>query len=163
MKEDLRNFISGSTALRPERIVYPKAAPNKAPKRKKYAKIKYAPSINAVGFVALMSVAIIFSYSCIGYLEMFDNLKKIERETVAITRQIKQLKIKNDSMENYIYSKIDLEEIRKIAIEEFGMIYPFDSQVIRYKNVKNGYVRQYGELKEAKKEGLLEKFRSLIK
>ena len=83
----------------------------------------------------------------VGYIKAYNEVKQIEIETRSINREVNSLKIANDNIENTLYSNIDLEKIRKLAIEKYGMVYPYENQVIMYKSVTNGYVRQYGDLK----------------
>ena len=56
------------------------------------------------------------------------------------------LKLANDEEYTKIMSSVDLEEIKRIAIEELGMKYAKDGQVITYSGEGNDYVRQYKEI-----------------
>jgi hypothetical protein len=48
--------------------------------------------------------------------------------------------------------KVNLEEIREKAINELGMVYASDSQVIEYDNPTGDYIKQYDQIPE---EGVL--------
>lgn len=152
-----RNLTNGSMALNvrssalPKRRYLPEKQPEivKAPKRQKerYAGLSAAPSINFFGFAGFMLVAALLVVISVSYIRVYNEVKQTEIETRTINREVNSLKIANDNIENTLYSNIDLEKIRKLAIEKYGMVYPYENQVIMYKSVTNGYVRQYGDLK----------------
>ena len=162
-----RNLTSGSMALNVRSNALPKRRylPDehqeilKKPRqpKKKYANMEYAPSITGLGFVGFMFVAAMLVVGCVGYIRVYNEVKQTERETKSIARELDSLKVANDNVENSIYNSIDLEKIRKTAIEKYGMVYPYENQVITYKSVTNGYVRQYGDLKGNETPGILER------
>ena len=159
-----RNLTSGSMALNvrssalPKRRYLPKEQPQveKQPKQKpqRYAKMKFAPS--------MMIVAALLVVVCVGYIRVYNDIKQTELSTRAISREADSLKIANDNTENTLYSNIDLEKIRKTAIEKYGMVYPYENQIITYKSVTNGYVRQYGDLKGNEALSLIERILRVV-
>ena len=42
------------------------------------------------------------------------------------------------------------------AMDELGMVYPYNNQMITYEKKKSGYVRQYGEMTGNEQESLIE-------
>ena len=56
------------------------------------------------------------------------------------------LRTENDDEYNRVLSSVDLNQIRKTAIEELGMVYAGADQVVFYDSHTNDYVRQYGEI-----------------
>ncbi len=167
-----RNIINGSTALKystaaaaeRERRYLPQREEKRVsrPIHKKYAKLKYAPSINLISFIALMVIVTAFVMSCVGYVRLYSALKTSEKTTAAVISETKKLAAANANTENSIYSNLNLEEIRKAAIEKLGMVYPYENQIITYKAVTGGYVRQYGELKGNEAEKFFERLLSLV-
>jgi len=152
-----RNLTSGSMALNvnsnalPKRRYLPEEHREvvRKPKRiqKKYVSIKQAPSIDLFSFVGLMVIASLLVFICVGYIRVYNEIKQTENETRAINIELRNIKTANDNAENNLYSGIDLENIRKTAIEKYGMVYPYENQMLTYKSITNGYVRQYGNLK----------------
>ena len=55
------------------------------------------------------------------------------------------MKISNDEEYNRILSSINLEEIKRIAIAELGMVYAQEGQIIEYENESGDYMRQVTE------------------
>lgn len=167
-----RNLTSGSMALNvngsaiPKRRYLPdeKREIVKKPKQinKKYAEMKYAPSIDVFGFVCLMMVAAVLVFICVGYVRVYNEIKQTENETRTLNVELSSIKTANDNTENTLYSNIDLGKIRKTAIEKYGMVYPYENQVITYKSVTNGYVRQYGDLKGNEELNFIERVLRLV-
>ena len=58
---------------------------------------------------------------------------------------LNDLKVKNDEAYNRIISGIDLEEIKRIALMELGMVYAQEGQIIEYENKSADYMRQVTE------------------
>lgn len=117
---------------------------NREPRR--YADVGFASSINFFSFVALIGVVFGIGYMSVGLLAVSDKIATMNRETKEVLAMVKQAKYENDNKENKIYSQIDLEEIREKALTELGMVYPYRNQVINYKAVTGGYVRQFGDI-----------------
>ena len=167
-----RNLTSGSMALNVNSSAIPKRRylPDekreivKKPKQinKKYAEMKYAPSIDVFGFVCLMMVAAVLVFICVGYVRVYNEIKQTENETRTLNVELSSIKTANDNTENTLYSNIDLGKIRKTAIEKYGMVYPYENQVVTYKSVTNGYVRQYGDLKGNEELNFIERVLRLV-
>jgi len=62
-----------------------------------------------------------------------------------ITRQeraLNNLRVSNDETLTRIDSRLDLEEVKKVAIGELGMTYPKEGQIITYEGMEYDYVRR---------------------
>ncbi|MCQ2518095.1 MAG: cell division protein FtsL [Lachnospiraceae bacterium] len=55
---------------------------------------------------------------------------------------------KTDNEEEYsrIVSSVDMDEIKRVAIEELGMHYAKEGQIVTYADEKSDYVRQYSDI-----------------
>ena len=167
-----KNLTNGSMALNvrssalPKKRYVPKRQPETAKKPKlqkqRYANMEMAPSIDFWGFAGFMIVAALLVIISVGYIRVYNEVKQTEIETRAINREVNNLKIANDNIENTLYSNIDLEKIRKTAIEKYGMVYPYENQVIAYKSVTIGYVRQCGDLKGNETPSLIERILRVV-
>lgn len=82
----------------------------------------------------------------INYIQLQGELTQKTKEVAAKEVELNNLKISNDEEYNRIVNSIDLEEIKRIAIGEFGMTYAQEGQIVVYSNEKNDYMRQVGEL-----------------
>lgn len=105
--------------------------------------IKRTTTINA-GYVLFLSVAMcIAGYFCVNYLtitsEMSNDLKKIAQLEI----QYNDIKAENDDYDNRINGAVDLEDIKRRAMNDLGMQYANDDQIVAYESDDTDYVRQY--------------------
>lgn len=105
-----------------------------------------APTINLLGFIFLTLVSAVLVYSAVSFLHLKYEYTTAERELSKSESELSVLATENDNREKIVYSNIELEEIRKTAMEKFGMAYPDSSQIIKYNRTDAGYVRQYSEV-----------------
>ncbi len=70
-------------------------------------------------------------------------------ETIASNEyRLNEMKLMNDEEYNRIISSMDLEEIKRIAIQELGMKYAQEGQVITFSGESGDYVRQLADIPE---------------
>ena len=159
-RDRYRNAVNGNLAVAPDELEEPRRRkePAKRPEKKRISRehkkeitvrpeplVTQAPAIGLAGFVMLSIGAAVMLYSCIGYLRAESRLSEIKNSTVAIEKDYIELKADNDQLERTVYAGINLEEIRRTAIEKLGMVYPYENQIVKYDYNENGYVRQYDE------------------
>lgn len=60
--------------------------------------------------------------------------------------ELYSLQMANDEKLSRIETSVDLEEIRRIAINELGMTYAKEGQIVTIPNEGSDYVRQIGEI-----------------
>ena len=70
------------------------------------------------------------------------NLKNI----AALESEVTTLRTKNDEMEKYLNTSVDLNEIKEIAMDKLGMKYASEDQIVYYHVDKNNYMDQYGDI-----------------
>lgn len=122
----------------------------KAPKKKVDAQIeenrRRASALN-LPYVLFLTAALIFSsYTLIHYLQVRAEMVSTVKNISSLESKLNKMTVENDERENAINSSIDLDEIKRIAIEKLGMVYAQDGQVITYSGEGNDYVLQSGEL-----------------
>ena len=59
---------------------------------------------------------------------------------------VNYLKLSNDAAYSKAVSSVDLDKIRDIAINELGMVYANQDQIVTYEKQDKDYVRQYEEV-----------------
>lgn len=69
-----------------------------------------------------------------------------QKTIASMESQLTEMKKSNADNLNRIESSVDLDEIRRIAIEELGMKYATEENVILYENNSRNYVSQYEEI-----------------
>ncbi len=77
------------------------------------------------------------------YLEQQALSTSSQKKIASLESELAELKKVNADDLNRIETSVNLEEIRDIAINELGMIYATEENVVLYKNTKQNYVSQY--------------------
>lgn len=98
-------------------------------------------------FVLTVAIATTL-YFCIEYLKLQYEVGKIEKEIVTMEHTLTGMKNENDAAYEQINMVYDLDYVYRVAVEELGMVYPNNNQVITYKNSAESYVRQYQDIPE---------------
>lgn len=112
-------------------------------------RIKTAPM--NYGYLAVMIIAIIVVGGVlIGYVRLQSDITNRVNNIAKMESQLNELKLSNDEMYTKIMSNVDLEEIKRIAINELGMKYAKEGQVVTYSGEGSDYVQQYKEIPNAK-------------
>lgn len=91
---------------------------------------------------ALVSAGIILVY----YIGLQSDITNSVKHIAALERQLNALKVANEEEYTRISSKVDLEEIRRIAIQELGMQYAREGQIISFASENSDYVKQMAEI-----------------
>lgn len=113
-----------------------------------------ATSMN-LGYVLFLSFAAIIMFAvCVEYLHMRINLTSRINNISSLESQLQDLTAENDALNNKLNTSVDLEKIRKVAMEELGMVYPSEDQIVIYKNADSDYMNQYEDIPEKKSASL---------
>ncbi len=68
------------------------------------------------------------------------------KQISSLESELNDLKLANDEAYNRITGSVDLEEVRRIAIQELGMTYAQEGQIITFKSENNDYVKQISSI-----------------
>ena len=110
-------------------------------------KIKAVPMNK--GYIAVAAVAfVIVCVVLIGYVKLQSDITNHITSISKLESRLNEMRLANDETYTKIMSSIDLEEIKRIAVNELGMKYAKEGQVVEYTGEGNDYVRQYGALPE---------------
>lgn len=138
-------YVDGNTVRRlvPER--FPEEVPGKqhAPAVRKNREKARSMSFGYVLFLAAAMCAAAFVL--INYVQLQGELTQRTKSVASKEVQLNNLKVANDEEYNRIMGSVNLEEIKRIAIGELGMVYAQDGQIVTYKNEKNDYMRKVTE------------------
>ena len=105
-----------------------------------------ARSMNLSYVLFLTAAAVAVVTICIFYLRLQATSTQLQKRTVSLQTQLKNLQIENDIVYNEIISGVDLEQVREVATDELGMKYPSQTQIVTYDAVSSDYVKQYEEI-----------------
>lgn len=100
-----------------------------------------------IGYVAFLAVALcVASVILIGYIRLqADNTAALE----SIARkesQLNALRLANDEEYSRIISSVDLGNVKNVAINELGMQYAQEGQIVEVETQGDDYVRQHRDM-----------------
>lgn len=103
----------------------------------------------SIGYVLFLAAALTISgMILINYIQLQFAMSDHIKEIAELENRLNVMKQLNDDEYTRIVSNIDLEEIKRIAIGELGMIYATEGQIITFTNEGSDYVRQYADIPE---------------
>lgn len=143
------SYIDGNTVRRLEAV--PESVPP-APRRvveteRKIRRRKKKRPIQSLVYVAFIVGAIaVMGWILIGYVNLQADITKRMNHISSLERELNSMRLANDEEYMRIMSDVNLEEIKRVAIQELGMRYANDGQVITYSSEGSDYVRQYGSI-----------------
>lgn len=101
------------------------------------------------GYVLFLSIAAIAAlFICVRYLQIQSEITNRSEAIAALQRELTELKEENTAMYNAATDSVDLEELRKRAVEDLGMVPATPDQVMEYDSPTSSYVKQYEEIPE---------------
>lgn len=101
------------------------------------------------GYIAVAAAAFVIVCGVLmGYVNLQSDITNHITNISKLESQLNEMRLANDETYTKIMSSIDLEEIKRIAVNELGMKYAKEGQVIEYTGEGNDYVRQYGQIPE---------------
>lgn len=102
------------------------------------------------GYVAFLAIAaVIVLFACIKYLQLQSEIASRSSHITALQQELADAKEANTTRYNVIMNSMNLEEIRDIAINEFGMVYAEADQIIKYQRPDKSSVIQYAGIPES--------------
>lgn len=97
-------------------------------------------------YVLFLGVAMIVSaFILIGYIRLQSDITNSINHIAALESEWNDLRLSNDEEYSRIESSVNLEEIKRIAINELGMTYAGEGQIVEYSSKGGDYVRQIAD------------------
>lgn len=138
-------------ASEPRRQAERPAQPKKVSRQVKQNR-RQAMGINKAYVVFLAVAALLMLVVCVNYVQLRSELISRSKNITALQEELVTLSEENTTKYNSIMDSVNLEQIREKAINELGMVYATESQVVEYDNPDDGYIKQYEQIPE---EGVL--------
>ncbi len=142
MAEEKRYYIDGNT-VRVE---------NAQPQRKEEQEIRVRTEpqavpvrvrVNVPYVLVLLAVTLLFGYLCFSYLKVQASINASMNRIANMEEQLAEARSENAVRENRLDVQLDLNEVFRIAVDEMGMVYPDENEVVEYTEQMREYVRQY--------------------
>ena len=105
-----------------------------------------AKHMNA-GYVLFLCVAMVVTGIILAnYIGLQSDITNSVKRISTLEKQLNDLKLANDEEYSRITSSVNLEEVRRIAIQELGMQYAEEGQIIPFTSQNNDYVKQMADI-----------------
>lgn len=99
------------------------------------------------GFVAFLSVcAVVVTLSAVMYVKMQAQLTNRMNSVANLEGQLNDLRADNDARYKSITTSVDFNHIKDVAINQLGMSYPKEDQVVYYSIDNNNFMDQYSDI-----------------
>ena len=100
-----------------------------------------------IGYVLFLASALLaVGFVLTTYLTFKSDITNSVKNIARLESELNNMKLDNDERESRISSNTNLEEVRQTAIQELGMQYAGEGQIITFNSEDNDYVIQKGEI-----------------
>lgn len=98
-------------------------------------------------YVVFLTMAVtVFGVFCGSYIKLQSDVTARMKAIAKLESQITDLKADNDEAYKRINTTVDLDGIRNTAINELGMFYATEDQIVYYSVDRSDYMNQYTEI-----------------
>ena len=106
----------------------------------------------SLGYLLFLSIAVVLmGLTLTWYISLQSQITGSVKNIAALQSQLNTLKQENDEAYNRANGNLDLDEVKRIAIQEYGMTYATEGQIITYSDGGgNDYVRQIAPIPTSK-------------
>lgn len=99
------------------------------------------------GYVAFLTLCVaIGAFFAVSYVKLQADITYRMKHIASIESQITDLKADNDANYKRIMTSVDLNEIKNTAINELGMTYATEDQVVYYTVESSNFIDQYADI-----------------
>lgn len=98
----------------------------------------------SLGYLLFLSMAVVLmGLTLTWYISLQSQITGSVKNIATLQSQLNTLKQENDEAYNRANGNVDLDEVKRIAIQEYGMTYATEGQIVTYSDGGgNDYVRQ---------------------
>ncbi len=102
------------------------------------------------GYVTFLAVAAVVTlFSCVQYLQLQSEITNRSKNITSLQQELADAKEANTTKYNAIMNSMNLEEIRDIAMNEFGMVYASAEQIVKYQDPTRNSITCYANIPES--------------
>lgn len=140
-------YVQGNTVRRPDVTEEIRKRPQRKVNNNTIRKNRERAKHMNLGYVMFLCAALVATgMILIYYVGLQSDITNSVKNISKLERELNDLKVANDEEYCRITSSIDLEEIRRVAIQELGMQYATQGQIISFASESNDYVKQMAEI-----------------
>ncbi len=107
----------------------------KTRKRKNHVSMVYS--------VVMLTMLFLLFLICVMMLKARFTVAATADQVIELKKELTAMQRENAHLESIVHEELDLVEIRRIAMEEYGMVYPSDTDVIYIEPEVTSYTVQY--------------------
>ena len=96
--------------------------------------------------VFLSVAAILMLVVCVQYVQLRAELTNRSKNITALQEELANLNEANTTKYNAVMDSVNLEEVREKAMDDLGMVYANENQVVEYDNPDGDYIKQYEQI-----------------
>ncbi len=101
------------------------------------------------GYVAFLTVCVgIVAFAAVSLIQIQSQVTQRMEHIAALQSQITDMKADNDARYKEIVTSVDLEQIKDVAINELGMKYATEDQIVYFTVENNNFMDQYSDIPE---------------
>ncbi len=95
-------------------------------------------------YLAVASIALVGLF--VGYVNLTNSITTHRNNIASLEQDISDLKASNSATESRIASQSNLNDIKNQALNEMGMVYANQDQIVYYTMDNNDYMNQYNNI-----------------
>ena len=142
----MATYIHGNV-VRKEQVQAPVRAPQQREVSQQVKKNRSNALHMSRGYVAFLAIAAIMVLSaCVGYLQLQSEITSRSKHITSMQHELADMKEANTTKYNAIMNTMNLEQIRDKAMNEFGMVYADENQIVKYQSPTGKSVMQYATI-----------------
>lgn len=141
-------YVYGNTVRNPDVVREIESAPRKKLSNTARKNREKAEHMNP-GYVLFLSLALFATgWILVSYIGLQSDITNSIHHISMLESELNDLRLANDEEYNRITSNIDLDEVRRIAIQELGMKYAEEGQIVTFASENSDYVKQMASIPE---------------
>lgn len=101
------------------------------------------------GYVAFLTLCVgVVAFAAVALVQIQSQVTQRMEHIAALESQITDLKADNDARYKEIVTSVDLDYIKDVAMNQLGMQYATENQIIYYSVENNNFMDQYSDIPE---------------
>ena len=139
-------YVQGNTVRRLDVTKEIEGQPTKKVSHTARKNRERAKHMNA-GYVLFLCIAMVITgITLTNYIGLQSDITNSVKHISTLEKQLNDLKLANAEEYSRITSSVNLEEIKRIAIQELGMQYAEEGQIVPFTSRNNDYVKQMADI-----------------
>lgn len=144
----MASYVQGSVVRKDNAVVQSPARQKEVSQRVRANRSKAMHmSKGYVAFLAIAAITVLLV--CMQYLQLQSEISSRASNITALQQELADVKEANTTRYNVIMNSMNLEQIRDIAINEFGMVYAEEDQIIKYQRPDGSAVTQFAGIPDS--------------